>query len=135
MSKVFSARYNAGAFNIGMLILRMASGVLIIHHGYQKLSHYNEMKSQFMNFMGFGPSVSFGLVIFAEFFCGILLVLGLFTRFACIPLVILMVVILYKVHALDIFGKGEMDMLYLASFLTILFCGPGMISVDSRIGK
>lgn len=135
MSKLFSARYNAGAFNIGMLILRLGSGVLIAHHGFQKISHYNEMKSQFMNFMGLGPSVSLGLVIFAELFCGILLVLGLFTRFACIPLIIQMGVVLYKIHALDVFGKGEIDTLYLACFLAILFCGPGMISADSRIGK
>jgi putative oxidoreductase len=118
-----------------MLLLRLGAGILIIHHGYQKISHYSEMKSQFMNFMNLGSSVSLGLVIFAEFFCGILVVLGLFTRFACIPLIILMCVILFKVHAHDIFGKGEIDMLYLASFLTILFCGPGMISLDSRVGR
>jgi len=135
MSKLFSARYNAGAFNFGMLLLRLGAGILIIHHGYQKLSHYSEMKSQFMNFMNLGSSVSLGLVIFAEFFCGILVVLGLFTRFACIPLIIQMCVVLFKIHGLDIFGKGEMDMLYLTSFLTILFCGPGMISLDSRVGR
>ena len=135
MSKLFSARYNAGAFNIGMLILRLGAGILIAHHGFQKISHFNEMKSQFMNFMGLGASVSLGLVIFAEFFCGILLALGLFTRFACIPLIIEFCFILYKIHAFDVFGKGETETLYLVSFLTILFCGPGMISADSKIGK
>jgi putative oxidoreductase len=135
MSKLFSARYNAGAFNFGMLILRLGAGILIVHHGYQKITHYAEMKSQFMNFMNLGATVSLDLVIFAEFFCGILLVFGLFTRFACIPLIIQMCVILYKVHAMDVFGKGELDTMYLISFLTILFCGPGLISADSRIGR
>jgi putative oxidoreductase len=135
MSKLFSARYNAGAFNFGMLLLRLGAGILILHHGYQKITNYNEMKSHFMNFMNLGTTVSLGLVIFAEFFCAILIMLGLFTRFACIPLIILMCVILFKVHGFEIFGKGELDALYLTSFLTILFCGPGMISVDSRIGR
>jgi len=135
MSKLFSARYNAGAFNMGMLILRLGVGILMFHHGYQKITHYEEMKSQFMNFMGLGTSVSLGLVIFSEAFCSLLLILGLFTRFACIPLIIQMCVILLKVHTLDFFGKGEVDTLYLISFLTILFCGAGAISVDSRIGK
>ena len=135
MSKLFSARYNAGAFNLGMLILRLGAGILIVHHGYGKLTHYNEMKAQFMNFMGLGVSVSLGLVIFAEFFCGLLLILGLFTRFACIPLIILMCVTLFKVHATDVFGKGELDAMYLISWVTILFCGAGAISADSRIGK
>jgi putative oxidoreductase len=135
MSKLFSAKYNAGAFNLGMLILRLGAGILIVHHGYGKITHFNEMKSQFMNFMGLGASVSLGLVIFAEFFCGLLLILGLFTRFACIPLILVMCVVLFKVFALDVFGKGEIPAMYLISFITILFCGAGAISVDSRIGK
>ena len=133
--KPFSSRYNAGAFNFAMLVLRVGLGVLIVHHGYQKIDHFSTMENTFMNFIGLGSKISLCLVIFAEFICGILLVLGLFTRFACIPLIIMMCVALFKVHNGHGFGVGEMDVLYLSGFLAILFAGPGRISCDSMIGK
>lgn len=135
MRKLFSTRYNAGAFNTGLLVLRLGFGILMAHHGYGKFTHYNEMQSQFMNFMGLGPSISLALVIFAELFCAVLVILGLFTRFACIPLIILMCVTLFKVHNSDLFGKGEIDALYLTAFVVLLFTGPGKISIDNMISK
>ena len=85
--------------------------------------------------MGLGQTASLSLAIFAEFFCSIFLILGLFTRFACIPILILMLVILVKVTHGDIFGDGEKASLYFMATLALLFCGPGKISMDGMIGK
>ena len=133
--KLFSTKYSQGAFNLAMLILRLGVGILIINHGYQKLTHFSEMENSFMNFIGLGSKISLSLVIFAEFFCGILLVLGLFTRLACIPLIIAMCVAFFKVKQGDALGHGELDVLYIVSYLTILFAGPGKISCDGMISK
>src|ERR1700710_1182640 len=95
MSKLLSTRYSTGAFNLGMLILRLGVGILLASHGFSKLVHFSTMKSHFMNFIGLGSTVSLALVVFAEFFCSILLILGLFTRFACIPIIIEMCVIVF----------------------------------------
>jgi putative oxidoreductase len=116
-----------------MLVLRVICGALIIPHGYDKLVHFSSLKSNFINLFGIGSTTSLALVIFAEFFCGMFLVVGLFTRIAVIPLFVTMGVALYKAHNLDFFGQGEKAALFLAAFFTILLCGPGRISVDGMI--
>ena len=135
MSKLISTKYSTGAFNLGMLVLRLGIGILLAAHGFDKLQHFSTIKPHFMDFMGLGQTVSLSLNIFAEFFCSIFLILGLFTRLACIPILIVMSVILLKVTHGDIFGQGELPSLYFAATLALLFCGPGGLSVDRMIKK
>lgn len=135
MKKLISTRYSEGAFNTGMLLLRLFAGILMMNHGYEKLIHYTDGHSQFMNFLGMGSTVSYTLVVFAEFFCSLFIVIGLFTRLAVIPLVITMGVAFFKAHNSEAFGDGEMSALYLGAYMCILLLGPGKISVDGMIGK
>jgi putative oxidoreductase len=135
MKKLLSTKYSAGAFNAAMLLLRLGLGVLMMAHGYEKLVGFGEMQHKFMNFMGLGSATSLALVVFAEFFCSIFLILGLFTRFAAIPLIIVTLVIIFKLNNGNIFGDAEIVTVYLSGYLVLLLVGPGRISVDSMIGK
>ncbi|MEP6951009.1 MAG: DoxX family protein [Ginsengibacter sp.] len=135
MSKLLSTKYSTGAFNLGMLVLRLGIGVLLASHGFDKLTHFNTIQPHFMNFMGIGQTVSVCLAIFAEFFCSIFLILGLFTRLSCVPVLILMSVILVRVMHGNVFGDGQLPALFFAATLTLLFCGPGQISIDGMIKK
>jgi putative oxidoreductase len=135
MRKLLSAKYSDGAFNAGMLLLRLGLGVLMMHHGYHKLVHFAEEKAKMINFMGIGQGMSLALVVFAEFFCALFIVLGLFTRLAAIPLIVAMCMALFKAHDGQFFGQGEMAALYLVGFTALLCCGPGKVSVDGMIGK
>ncbi len=135
MKKLLSTKYSAGAFSAAMLVLRLGTGLLMMNHGYDKLIHFGSMHGKFMNFMGIGTSLSLALVIFAEFFCSIFLVLGLFTRLATIPLIITMSVVLLKAQNAEVFGKGELPALYLAAYFVLLLVGPGRVSVDGMVGK
>ena len=135
MSKLLSTKYSTGAFNLGMLVLRLGIGILLAAHGFDKLIHFSTIKPNFINFMDLGQTVSLSLAIFAEFFCSIFLILGLFTRLACIPILTVMLVILLKVTHGDVFGHGETASLYFVPTLALLFCGPGKISMDGMIGK
>lgn len=135
MRKLFSSKYSAGAFNAAMLFLRLAFGILMMNHGYQKLLHFADKQHSFMNFLGMGSTLSLLLVIFAEFFCALFIILGLFTRLAAIPLIIATCVMVFKVHNGDVFGDGETAALYLTGFLVLLLVGPGRVSVDNMIGK
>ncbi len=135
MKKLFSTKYSAGAFNAAMLFLRLGAGALMIMHGYDKLVHFSAYRAQFINFMGIGTTLSLALVIFAEFFCSLFIMLGLFTRLATIPIIITMLVALFKIHNHHFFGDGQTDSLFLLCFFVILFVGPGKVSVDSMIGK
>ena len=135
MRKLLSTKYSAGAFNAAMLLLRLGVGILMMHIGYQKLIHFGDMQPKFMNFMGMGTTLSLALAVFAEFFCSLFLILGLFTRLAAIPLIILTCVIIFKVAHGNVFGDAEIAALYLTGYLVLLFVGPGRVSVDSLIGK
>lgn len=135
MKKLFSIGYSNSAFNVAFFILRVGAAILMIHHGYDKLVHFQQYSPGFINFMGFGPSVSLSLVIFAEFFCSIFLMLGLFSRLAAIPLIIDVVVAVKKGHKMDVLGDGEHASLFVLIFFTILLLGPGKISIDGMINK
>jgi len=135
MKKLLSISYTQTSFNIAMLILRVSFGVMMIPHGYNKLVHFAQMKGQFMNFLGIGSTMSLSLDIFAEFFCSMFLIIGLFTRLIVIPLIIAMCVVVAIAHKYDIFGDAEHGAMYLAGFLVILLLGPGKISVDGMINK
>jgi len=135
MSKFLSTKYSVGAFNFAMLVLRVVTGILLMSHGYSKLVKFSSLRFKFMDFMHLGSTTSLCLVIFAEFFCSIFLILGLFTRFATVPIIITMIVVVFIVSKGDIFIDGEKATLFLASAITILFCGPGKISVDGMITR
>ena len=135
MRSFFSAGYRTWAFNLAALILRIGGAVLMMPHGYDKLVNFKQYSQNFMHFLGFSGTVSLGLVVFAEFFCSILVILGLATRLAVIPLIIDTFVALAIAHNFDFFGKGEHAALFLTIFLAILFVGPGKISVDGMINK
>lgn len=108
---------------------------MIPGHGWVKLTHFSEMQDKFMDFMGLGSQISLGLAVFAEFFCAIFIILGLFTRFAVIPLIILFAVAVSKAHGLDIFDTAQLPFVLLAGFCAILLLGPGKFSVDALISK
>lgn len=135
MKKLFSTSYSEASFTIATLLLRIAAGALIIPHGYSKLKSFSKDSASFADPFHIGSSLSLSLTIFAEFFCGMLIVLGLFTRLAAIPLVIAMAVVVFYVHNSTFFGKGELPTLFLAIFMAILLIGPGRASLDNMIGK
>lgn len=130
-----STSYTTGAFNLATLLMRIGFGGLMMNHGYQKLVNFAAIKPKFMNFLGMGQGMSLGLVVFAEFFCALLIIIGLFSRLAAIPIVIVLSVALFKAHKGLVFGEGEMAALFLTGFICLLITGPGKISVDGMSGK
>ncbi|MCE3281532.1 MAG: DoxX family protein [Chitinophagaceae bacterium] len=135
MKKLLSIRYSAGAFNFSMLVLRLAFGILMIaQHGMPKLMDFEKKAADFYDPIGIGSQASLIIVLFAEIFCSFFIVLGLFTRLAVIPLIILVTVAFFGRHGGAI-AHGEMALLYLAAYIVLLFCGPGRASVDGMIKK
>ncbi len=135
MKKLLSIKYSPNAFNTAMLLFRVCLGILMMSHGFSKLLGFGKNHSDFMNFLGMGSTVSYILVIFAEFFCALFLVIGLFTRLSCVPLIITMGVALFKAHGGELFDDGETSALYLLGFTVILLLGPGKFSIEGLAGK
>ena len=130
MKRVFLSTISPSLTGWALLIIRLGFGGLMIPHGYDKLIHFDEYKIQFISFMGFSMPFSLGLTVFAEFFCAILLVLGLFTRLAAIPLIITMLVALFIANHGDISGKGQEAGLFLFGYLALLITAGGKYSLD-----
>ena len=80
-----------------------------------------------------GSEVNFWAVVFAEVVCAGLIVIGLFTRLAAIPLAITMGVAFFMIHGRVVYGEGggELALIYGAAYLALVFTGPGGISADS----
>lgn len=135
LKQTLSTKVSALQANLSLLLLRVTAGVLMIPHGYMKLQKFPELQGKFMDFMGLGPSVSLSLTIGAELVCSILLIAGLFTRFAVIPLIVAMIVAVFKAHNGEVFGDGEHAFLYLAAYAVILIAGAGKYSADGLILK
>lgn len=134
MKKLFNTRTSESAFSFAMLVLRVGAGsLMMINHGLDKLMHFSQKAGSFTDPFGIGSTATLSLVIFAEFFCAVFIILGLFTRLACIPLIIAMSFALFMAHSGDFFGKGELAGLFLVCFVTILFAGPGKMSLDRMI--
>lgn len=136
MKKIFSTKVSENALGFALFILRVGAGSLVmVKFGLEKLMHFAQNAAKFYDPFGIGSTTSLALVIFAEFFCAAFIILGLFTRLACIPLVISMSVAFFIVTKGDFFGKGQPPALFLICFLTLLITGPGKISLDRLIGK
>jgi putative oxidoreductase len=136
MKRLFSTDVSENVFSLAMLVLRVGAGsLMMIQHGLDKLMHFAQKSHEFADPFGLGATTSLSLVVFAEFFCSAFIILGLFTRFAAIPLIITMAVALFSAHKGQFFGKGEPAGIFLVCFITILLMGPGKVSLDRFIGK
>ncbi len=135
MKKFFLSIRNTSTQDLGLLVLRLGIGFFMIpEHGWKKLMNFDAAAENFISFMGMPPSVSLGLTIFAELVCSVLLMLGLFTRLACIPLIICLLVI-FSVHEWNFLGKQELPSLFMIGYISILLLGPGKYSIDKMIFK
>lgn len=98
------AQLQATAADVGLLILRIALGVVFIYHGGQKLfglfGGYGLVgTAQWMGSIGIPlPFVSALAAGSAEFFGGAALLLGLWTRIAAVPMVFTMLVAIISAH-------------------------------------
>lgn len=108
----------------------------MLTHGLPKLSKLMAGgEIQFADPFSLGPTASLLLTVFAEAICSFLLILGLATRLATIPLIITMAVAAFIAHSDDPFGKKEMALVYLLVFVTIAILGPGKYSLDAVFGR
>jgi len=135
MKRLLSIRYTDNAVSFAMLLLRVGLGLMMmVPHGYPKLVGFAEKAARFSDPFGIGSTASLAMAVFAEFFCAVFIILGLFTRLSTIPLIVSMSVALFYAHNGSIFGDGEKAALFLVGFLVILFVGPGKVSLDKVLG-
>ena len=118
--------------SIGLLILRLGFGTYMLSHGIPKLMGFTQMVNKFPDPIGLGSQLSLALVIGAEVGCSLLLILGLFTRLACIPLAFTMLIACLVVHSADPWKAKELATVYLTVYVALAFIGAGKYSLDYK---
>lgn len=123
--------------DVGLLALRVVAGAFMIYgHGWGKMMRlFGGEEISFADPFGLGPVASLSLAVFAEVVCALLLILGLFNRWANIPLIITMAVAAFIQHGDDPFSRKEKALLFLIIFVTLLLTGPGKYSLDTLLFK
>ena len=123
--------------NLALFIFRVSiSGFMLFGHGlgkFQKLISGNEIK--FLDPFGLGATFSLTMATFAEFFASAFIVLGLFTRFSSLSLIVTMAVAVFIAHADDPFAKQEKALMYLVSYILLFLTGPGKYSLQTWFDK
>ena len=117
--------------DLGLLLVRLLSGGMMLTHGIPKIDRLmGEGPVKFADPFGLGPEISLVLVLFAEVACSILVMIGLKTRLATLPLMFTMLVAAFYIHGADPFGEKELPLLFFTVFGSILISGAGRYSVD-----
>lgn len=119
---------------LGPLAARLVVGEIFMSSGLGKLQNLEQVTE---NFIGWGipfPHILTPFTSGAEFVCGILLVLGLFTRISGGILGVIMIVAIKsalwdQVDSLDTL-LGFSETAYLAIFFWLAVAGPGKVSID-----
>jgi len=131
-----------GISGFSLTLLRVVLGFIFIYHGYLKLFVKGSLPGTAFSFSQTGiplPNISAVVVAFVEFTGGLLLLIGLFTKWTSLVLVFEMAVAFFKVHLKKGFlisnGGYEFVLLILAALVVILAYGPGRFSFGKRFFK
>jgi putative oxidoreductase len=144
MSKLFSFSTIPLNQDLGLLIIRLIIGLLMAFYGFEKLIHFSDMAaSDFwaknVNFLGLTGKTPLALTVFAELFCSLFLMLGVFTRVSLFFLMFCMAYIFVVIFPFSILDKGDNGyqfndaFIYFAIYLGLFFTGPGKYSLDYKI--
>ena len=122
--------------DFGILILRVFTGTLLIHHGYEKLANIENFADAFVRplHLPFPILLSY-IAAFSEVIGSWLLITGFLTRFGALAIMGTISVAIY--HAIITAGFNiyllELLGLYFASAVAILAMGPGCLAIDELI--
>ena len=120
----------------GLTLIRCTIGACLIYHGWEvfsesKINGYLQW-DQFKNSNG-------KLMVYsgkaAELIAGVLFVLGLFTRIACLLIMCVMCYIIFFLGKGIIWYDDQHPFLFVLLAMVFFFTGPGNLSLDKMIFK
>ncbi|MDO6388621.1 DoxX family protein [Pontibacter sp. BT731] len=131
MKKLLNVSQSANSIDVALLITRVGVAALMLVHGWPKLEMlFSDGPVQFPAVLGLSATTALALAVFSEVLCSLLILVGLGTRLAAIPLIITMLVAVFVVHGADPFAKQELGLLYLMPYTVLLLTGSGRYSLD-----
>jgi putative oxidoreductase len=123
--------------NNGLGLIRIITGGFLIYHGYEMFD--TPVMNEYFKWDMFKDSSLARILVYggkvAELLSGILLVLGLFTRVACIILIFTLGYIAFFVGHGKIWYEDQYPFLFVVIGFIFIFTGPGAFSLDNVIFK
>ena len=121
------------------LLARFTVGIAFVESGWGKVHNLDKV-TEFFTELGIpAPALQATFVSWVELVCGALLLVGLATRLAAVPLLCTMVVALLTARAEDIAGVGDLvgaiEFTYIALLAWLALAGGGVASLDRAITR
>jgi len=120
-------------------LARLTVGLVFFQSGWGKLHNLEQVTHYFTELGLPNPAFQARLASTAEFVCGGLVLLGLATRFAVVPLIITMCVAIRTAQWENVDGLGSLvgllEFAYIALLVWLGTDGPGPLSLDRLIGR
>jgi len=121
------------------LVVRLFFGYFWLETGWAKLHNLDQFTARFVDWQIPFPAFSATLSAGTEFIGGLLIMIGLFTRLTCIPMIFNMVVaialvVIKNVHGFDDFVELD-EFIYILIFFWLLIAGPGKVAVDTLVSR
>lgn len=114
---------------LGLLITRLVLGFIFLIHGITKFQGMEETQSYFIS-LGL-PGFMATIVGLVEFFGGLFLIIGLFTRIISLLFVAVLLVAIFTAKAQASFlGGYELDVALIGMGITLAVAGSRYLAVD-----
>lgn len=124
------------AQNAGLLFLRLSgSSFLLVVHGLPKLLNWSAQLQLIEDPFHLGASLTLGLAVFAEVLCPLLIIVGVLTRLACLPVLSVLTIALFVVHPEWTLEQGQFGWLLMIIFLTLFIAGPGRLALNHALPR
>jgi len=133
---VLRLEYFARHAEIGAFLLRLFIAFVLIYGTMDNVFSWDRML-EFRDFLaanGFPyPLLSAHVSAYAQFCCGLLILVGLYTRLAALVMVINFLVALGMIHVGLPFNANIAPLAMLFGSIFLLFHGPGPYALDTRL--
>ena len=119
------------------LLARITVGWVFVESGWGKLHHLDKVTAFFTELGLPVPGFQAHLVASTEFFGGLLVLVGLLTRVASVPLMIVMTVAILTARREDLHGFSDLigfaEFLYMLLLFWLAVAGAGAVSLDKFV--
>ena len=119
--------------DLGLLFLRASGALLLLWvHGLPELLNFSEQLQLIEDPFHLGATLTLSLAIFAEVVCPLLILAGVLVRWACLPILAVLLIALLVVHPEWSLFEAQFGWLLLIIFSTLLISGPGRLVPSQR---
>jgi putative oxidoreductase len=121
------------------LLARLAVGVVFVTTGWRAIHILDDVTAFFAELGIPWPRLNAVVVAYTELICGGLLLAGLATRLAALPLIAIMTVAIATAKLAAIHGVSDLfrqiEALYIVLLIALAIAGPGAVSIDGWLAR